>query len=547
MKKFLIFCAIFLTWLFLKPQKVFGGHACNEFCYGATTISCSETTGQLTYNQGSCNSGLACDSSNGNICRNPYCPTRNDCTCPNFTIQGYKRPNQSPFSTVTVYLDSSNQTTAQPYYFNKVSSSPIHRVYVSTLPGSAIGYTLCYNNTNCHTNTPTNGNSVYICSNKAINSSTNYADLWWHFTPQTANVSNVSGPLTIFVGDTVSYSATFSNGAGTFSSGRLYSYTNSCLGNQIGSTVTTTGTHNFNFTPTSIGNYILYGRADSTYPATCIGYQPCVGSPPNYLCAGPNSSLSVAVQNPGPWYKLKDASLNKIGDHNISVVQNIKQFDTIDDNTTRRVIISTPNSNPGLIITTSNYNPGPSYNPIPGNTNNVSTDKYTQNYSFNNQWINNFYQYVTSRKSVKKITNINEITSNGLYYINSDNLSISTAANYNFVLIIRNNNNSGYGNLTINTNNFNSAEKSIFFIANNITFGNGVQIAKGIFIAANQISYLNSDGLKIVGNLVSQKAITLKSRSDNTYPSLFIVFKPQMYLDLLPYLSIAKYDWRQLQ
>jgi hypothetical protein len=83
-------------------------------------------------------------------------------------------------------------------------------------------------------------------------------------------------------------------------------------------------------------------------------------------------------------------------------------------------------------------------------------------------------------------------------------------------------------------------------LAKKITFSSSVTTAAGIFIAQT-IEYQSTNGLKVLGNLISKTAVTLQSRSDNTRPSLFIVFKPQMYLELLPYLSISKYDWQQLQ
>ena len=127
----------------------------------------------------------------------------------------------------------------------------------------------------------------------------------------------------------------------------------------------------------------------------------------------------------------------------------------------------------------------------------------------------------------------------------SDNLNLSNP-NHNFVLIIRNSTNNDLGNVNITIDNFNSSNKSIMILAKNITFSSSVNLASGIFIG-EQINYQSNNGLKISGNLISKNKVSLKERSDNSRPSLFIVFKPRMYLDLLPYLSISKYDWQQLQ
>jgi hypothetical protein len=314
------------------------------------------------------------------------------------------------------------------------------------------------------------------------------------------------------------------------------------------------GTYSFNWTPTNAGNYDIFCRAWNDGVAECRGM--CVDGPPRYQCPGSNengatSYRTITVQNPGPWYKLKDASLNKIGDHNIAVIQNIKKFtdsDPDDDSnpgTGRYVIInsSSPStSDPGILLATGNYSPGPSYNPIPDSTKGWRIGSYG---NISQPMLDNFYQYIISRKSAKEINNLNEINADGIYIIKSDGLNLSNP-NFNFVLIIRNSNNTDLGDANITVNSFNSSNKSIMILAKKITFSSSVTTASGIFIAQT-IEYQSTNGLKVLGNLISKTAVTLQSRSDNTRPSLFIVFKPKMYLDLLPYLSISKYDWRRLQ
>jgi hypothetical protein len=561
MKKFWFFLLFLIFILF--PFPTFAAHVCNQGCTGAANITCSETTGTLSYNQGSCNAGLACYSGAGNVCRNPYCPTATNCSCPTFTIQGYKQPNQSPFSGQTISLDGGSPTTAQPYSFTNVAANTIHRVSASSPAGSSVGYTLCYNNTNCHSNTPVSSNSVYVCSNLAINGSTNYADLWWHYAPQIAKCSNISGPTSILLGDTVTYSANYNNDVSNLTGvGMFYTTDSSNCSSKTEIPNPTPafsgpGSYSFSWQPSAIGTYFVYCRATSNYNGSnvyAIGYQPCVGSPPEYLVNGVASNQTyisnIQVSNPGPWYKLKDASLNKIGDHNIAMVQNINPFDS-DDNNTRVVIITSSGSNAGVLLSTNNYNPGPSYNPIPDNTtpfdntNNRHISSYGTIYQ---PMLDNFYQYLKSRKQIEEKTDISQIDKNGIYFIKTDGLTISAQPpNYNFVLIVRNSTNTDLGSITININNFNTNNKSIMILAKDITFSSSVTAASGIFIATNQFTYQSSNGLKILGNLISKNAVTLQLRSDNTRPSLFIVFKPQMYLDLLSYLSISKYDWQQLQ
>ena len=554
MKKISLFLLLFIVYLFYLKNNSFAQHACNQSCSGASNITCNEQTGSLSYNPGSCASNLACYSGAGGRCRNPYCPDAPDCNCSNFSVSGNKvgMPNNQdiePFRSQTVYLDfgliSQRETSSQPYSFTGIVRNTIHYLSVNNLSGSSIGYTLCYNSNTCHNNTPTpapSNNRIYLCSNQ-INS---YASLWWHYTPLTANSTNINGPTSVFVGDEVIFSADYQNYNASLTEPLMYVYNNTCLGTPLTKTSqgNSPGIHTFRWVPTEAGNYIVYTAANSSQ-ATCIGYDNCVGNPPQYLCAGPNTYLNITVQNPQPWYKLKDASLNKIGDHNISVAQNVSKFTDgdPDDNTDRYVIIG----NSDLLISSGNYNPGPSYNPINASINNF----YSSNYSdFNYFYLDNFYQYLVSRKLITNISSLSDINTSGVYSINTDALNLTpqtTLPNYNFVLVVRNQNNDNYGDVNISINDFNSSKNSIAILAKDITTSNGVQYINGIFIASGIFSYQNSEGLKIFGNLVSKNTVTLQDRSDNTRPSLFVVFSPKMYLDLLPYLSIAKYDWQQIQ
>ncbi|OGH21516.1 MAG: hypothetical protein A2958_02185 [Candidatus Levybacteria bacterium RIFCSPLOWO2_01_FULL_38_13] len=101
------------------------------------------------------------------------------------TIQGYKvlMPGNDgtavPPASETVSLDNpaTKTTTANPYSFTNVSATG-HYVSVSAPSGYSIGYTLCYNATNCHSATPTPEGGVIVNVPAG-----GYADLWWHYTP----------------------------------------------------------------------------------------------------------------------------------------------------------------------------------------------------------------------------------------------------------------------------------------------------------------------------------------------------------------------------
>ncbi|MFN4212724.1 MAG: hypothetical protein ACK4FL_02040 [Microgenomates group bacterium] len=462
----------------------------------------------------------------------------------------YTNPNNLP-----LYEEDPSVRPRKAYFFNNNLSvsngATSYTVTIANIPGAKVGYTACYNDINCHNQIPIEGNNFTVDTNKVDSQNFDasdpfhYVDLWWHFTPQTPNCKDLNAPDTVFVNDQITLSAIYEKGGGgaypvTSVGMVVYDNPGGCDFTPFNETrAGGPGIHQFNWTPATTGQYTAFCRAWNDAIAECRA--DCVDGPPRYLCLGPNGKKTITVQNPGPWYKLKDASLNKIGAHNIAVVQNIKKFTDVDtdDTTNRYVIISSSGSDPGVLLTSASYSPGPPYNPIPSSNKNWYGGWYG---SFSQVLINQFADYAKSRKETKRITNLSQIESNFINLIDG-NQTINNSVVTNktpFVLIVN-------GNVTVNENNFNNqTNNSLAIIANTLTFSNTVQVANGIFIA-NQIYYQNSDGLKIIGNLVSQNAINLQSRPDNARPSLFVVFKPKMYLDLLPYLSISKYDWRQIQ
>ncbi|TSC77496.1 MAG: RHS repeat-associated core domain protein [Parcubacteria group bacterium Gr01-1014_33] len=111
------------------------------------------------------------------------------------TIQGFKVKGvgdtiSSPPASETVTLDGGNPVTANPYFHRNVSAGN-HTVSVTVPSGWTVGYTLCYNSTACHNNTPVKGSIVVV--NVPANG---YADLWWHYTPPTPTGTISASPNT---------------------------------------------------------------------------------------------------------------------------------------------------------------------------------------------------------------------------------------------------------------------------------------------------------------------------------------------------------------
>lgn len=159
-----------------------------------------------------------------------------------------------------------------------------------------------------------------------------------------------------------------------------------------------------------------------------------------------------------------------------------------------------------------------------------------------------FLSYIKARKQSVTITSLGEISGPGIYiYEGADSLDInaplSVVFNNNIVLLTT-------GTVNINTD-FNPTG-SVAIVADQIFFGNTVAQARGVFIANTINSGTASFGLKIIGNLIAQTSLSNnRTQTDPNQPAIFVVYDPvkynNFYVDLLPYLSTANYDWRQIQ
>lgn len=253
-----------------------------------------------------------------------------------------------------------------------------------------------------------------------------------------------------------------------------------------------------------------------------------IGSPRTFTCT------------PGAWYRLRDASLNKVGsiDNFVPVINNA--FDS-DDNTNRYVM----KGNAGVALSESTIFTGSSVSISAKNN-------YKSTYQFEGWQGFNFLEYVRQRKKFKIVTAFNEIESNTINIWYTQNLVISNPGSFppnieNAVLIVS-------GNITFDNplNTFNPSGRSLALIASQINIHSSVKELNGIFMANTiDLSYdqTSTEPLKIMGNLISLTDIEplKRQRTDFDKPSLFVVFNPKMYLDLLPYLSLTIQEGRQLQ
>lgn len=191
---------------------------------------------------------------------------------------------------------------------------------------------------------------------------------------------------------------------------------------------------------------------------------------------------------------------------------------------------------------------------------------YQQNNPSIVQTKDTFLQYIKARKKYTTLSSLSgdlsEITSsgNGIYYYDpAGTFTITTdysTQNADFVLIVD-------GPVVFNSTGgvFNAdtsqatrpSRRSIAILADSVTFASGSNYmtnANGVFIAATvDTGTRNNVGLKVVGNVVTQSLTNGRNFNnvDNTKPSFFVVVDLKQYAALLPYLSVSKYDWKQLQ
>lgn len=159
-----------------------------------------------------------------------------------------------------------------------------------------------------------------------------------------------------------------------------------------------------------------------------------------------------------------------------------------------------------------------------------------------------FLSYVRARKEYKVITDLGEITGSGIYVYNGD-ISISSNVNpfdqpYKVVLVVS-------GTVTVSSapDNTFTPTGTAAVVATTINFDSTITEAQGIFVGRTVSTGTNANqGLKIVGNLIAQTTLSNNREwPTTTRPSVFIKFDQAKYISLLPYLSTASYQWRQIQ
>jgi len=259
---------------------------------------------------------------------------------------------------------------------------------------------------------------------------------------------------------------------------------------------------------------------------------------PSNSCVAPDVCDGTYCVNPtptqSPWTKLKNTSFQSINNLTVTVPVNPAQFDSSDSGSSYFI------DGVGMVS-----NPVSSLSSNQSSSLNWKASSYNPNVVFSKDRI---VSYINSKKQHILLTSLSsdwkEITQTGIYYLTGDfTITESPILAYPFVLV-------SDGTVTINSGTSFSPASSVAVIAKNININETVGTINAILIANNIITGISTTKLKITGNLIAQNSF-LNNRSDpitlNHSPSVFINFDPSQYIDLLPFLSVDKYEWEQLQ
>jgi len=281
--------------------------------------------------------------------------------------------------------------------------------------------------------------------------------------------------------------------------------------------------------------------------------------------------------NPNGWYKVRDATFHKKGNLIVTYPAIVDPYDSDDNGKAYPLINSGSANNAGLttvaddtFIASGNKDQEladkrddpdtPEDEGITGQVGKVSPKNWRlSNYDVNPPYLSNLDDYLAvlrGQKTTTPITNVNQIQGNTINIFTGGNFTLNAPLpdrGSPYVVFVDGDLTLGPGmGATVNT-----TGDSVALIATGninihstitqidaIMIGNGFNLASDLAIGTN-----SPTPLKINGNLVSNTAVQTwrRDRPDFEKPSLFVVFKPKMYLDIMPLLSLMQSGGRQIE
>jgi hypothetical protein len=326
------------------------------------------------------------------------------------------------------------------------------------------------------------------------------------------------------------------------------------------------------WTPLVPRAYTVFVRAYNDGQTGASADGKCSGGPDGWPSCGPNDHVTFTADSTGtcaqPWMKLKDASFNSkftSGNKRLNIIPfGIQAFDS-EDSGGAYTLDNTALINPGVILGLKQIDQG-----VIAKTNYSSSNWVKFDYpNFNSQYSpSNYRDYILAKKRYNTVTHSSVNISSthdfddpvsGIYYWEGG-LNIDTTPNFGgntgqqrSILIYVN------GPVVINTS------TNTFSPPNNVSIGivsadptNGLQISqsmsqiRALLVGEKVTDYGSANPgttpLKIKGNLISNTEYNL-NRVNSAYnlPGMFMVFDPSLYINLLPYFSVATYQWEELE
>lgn len=301
--------------------------------------------------------------------------------------------------------------------------------------------------------------------------------------------------------------------------------------------------------PTPAQNY--------TVTTASLEYQPGYLVDPGVCSATGSSTLAVNVGVPsptttfskdllfqllGPWVKIKNGSFASSHILSNPIPRVIEAYDLDDDASQRTFILNDSSNDPGVVGATL----------INTGTAEVSSKEWAGTYTKTTVYsTSSFLEYVKARKAYKTISqsNLSELEDGKIHVwtgsgtLTLDSLNIPQFNGKKVVLISQ-------GTISV-TANFTPSAASTAIIADAITIAGDptpVTQVNGVLSAGTiDTGTTANQGLKIVGNLSTGALTNNRNWTATTKPSIFITFNPKLYLDLLPNLSVSKYEYQQTQ
>lgn len=282
-----------------------------------------------------------------------------------------------------------------------------------------------------------------------------------------------------------------------------------------------------------------YGWWVHGYNATS-GYGPATYS--SFTCtASPTPTPTGAPVT--PFFKVKNTSFYKYGNLDLIYPATLTAFDA--DDTTSNA--SNQGGYGGVVLsqgTTSLTNAT------------ISTSGWNrQNVSAGTFNASSFVAYVKSKKTYTAInTNLNGVTAANTTYLYTGNLTLTQSSfptstiPAGTVLLVEGNVTVGAaGQTTLNTT---ANTPFALIVTGTLTFADATTQANGLYAASAVNFGTGAVPLKIVGNVVSGSSSAISRQRTSAplnAPSLFVVFDPTHYVNLIDRISVVKSDYQQVQ